>query len=493
MSEATRRLVAILFSDIAGYTAMMGRDEQRTVCALERSREIVRTHVEAHRGRILDEIGDGCLASFESALEAVECARSIQQAVSAEDDFDFRIGIHVGDVRMDGGRVIGDGVNVASRIHSLAPPGGICISDRVHDDIRNHPGIRTRSLGERRLKNVTRKLQVYLIDEGTPRKERRHRLVRRAIVLVGVVGAVIASVATDLHEDAMLAGMVKLPLLLGGEVEQQIAFATTPDGVRVAYATVGEGRPVISVLGWFTHIERGWDSPAYNADLKDRARRYRWVRYDGRGSGLSDRNVEDLSLEARVADLETVVDALGLERFVLWAISLGGPTAIVYTTRHPERVTHLVLSATFASPLALGEANPILHAMPDLLRRDWDGVGSRLIASLIAPEAPPVQKRFVRELLRVATPGETAARLIEIDADIDVTSLLSQIRVPTLVVHASGDLFVPFEVGGRALAAGIPGSELVVLDSNNHGFPSDDPETPRFWETFDAFLSKETE
>ena len=154
MTESTRKLVAIMFTDIANYTGMMGADEDRAVHALELSRNVVRQQVAKHGGELLEEIGDGSLSSFGSAVNAVECAREIQQIVVAQSDFELRIGIHIGDVLISGHQVIGDGVNVASRIHGLADPGSICISDQVYHSVSNHPEFEPRLLGERHLKRV---------------------------------------------------------------------------------------------------------------------------------------------------------------------------------------------------------------------------------------------------------------------------------------------------------------------------------------------------
>src|SRR5712691_9309130 len=154
MPTETRRLAAIMFTDIAAYTALMGEDEQRARQVLERSRELLARLIPKFNGRLIEHVGDGSLSSFESAVEAVACAHEIQEALGEDADPRLRIGIHVGDVIITNDGIIGDGVNVASRIHALAEPGGVCISEKVYDDIRNHPEIRAIFLGEKSLKNV---------------------------------------------------------------------------------------------------------------------------------------------------------------------------------------------------------------------------------------------------------------------------------------------------------------------------------------------------
>ena len=158
-----RELAAIMFSDIAGYTSIMGRDEHQAMRALAAHRELLRSLLPRFNGRLVSETGDGTLSSFQSAVDAVSCAREIQAALGDDGDLHLRIGIHVGDVVFTNNTVLGDGVNVASRIHGLAPPGGICISANVYDEIRNKPGMRAKDLGEKKLKNVSRPIRVYAL------------------------------------------------------------------------------------------------------------------------------------------------------------------------------------------------------------------------------------------------------------------------------------------------------------------------------------------
>ena len=187
--EAKRELAAIMFSDIAGYTAIMGRDEQKALRALADHRELMRSLVVRFNGRVIGDIGDGTLSSFHSALDAVNCAREAQATLKGDDKPQLRIGIHVGDLLFSSDGVMGDGVNVASRIHALAPPGGVCISERVYDDIRNKPEIVVHDLGSKTLKNVSRPIHVYLLQElaSVAPKGLRATIGRRNLVLQLVV------------------------------------------------------------------------------------------------------------------------------------------------------------------------------------------------------------------------------------------------------------------------------------------------------------------
>ncbi len=162
-SNPTRELAAIMFSDVVGYTAIMGRDENEALRALDAHRELLRGLMPKFNGRMVGEIGDGTLTAFHSAIDAVNCAREVQASLHDQPELKVRIGIHLGDVVFSNNTVLGDGVNVASRIHALAPPGGICVSAHIYDEIRNKPGTGFKDLGEQRLKNVSRPIRVYQI------------------------------------------------------------------------------------------------------------------------------------------------------------------------------------------------------------------------------------------------------------------------------------------------------------------------------------------
>ncbi|MCH7574457.1 MAG: tetratricopeptide repeat protein [Candidatus Marinimicrobia bacterium] len=163
MSDSKRRLAAIMFTDIVGYTALMSRDEGLALELLDRNREILKPIIEGANGEWLKEIGDGSLSAFASAVEAVQCAVEIQRSLADDQDLTLRIGIHIGDVVFRGGDVFGDGVNVASRIEPLAEPGGICVSERVYADIRNQSGLRTGHLGRKDLKGIAEPVDVYTV------------------------------------------------------------------------------------------------------------------------------------------------------------------------------------------------------------------------------------------------------------------------------------------------------------------------------------------
>jgi len=281
--------------------------------------------------------------------------------------------------------------------------------------------------------------------------------------------------------------------------EQRIQFCTAPDGVRIAYATSGTGPPLVKPANWITHLEYDWESPVWRHWMRELSRDNTLVRFDQRGNGLSDRDVADLSFDAWVRDLETVVDTLGLERFPLLGISQGCAVAIAYAARHPERVTKLVLYGgyvegvlTRASTQAeVDEMTTVTRAIP--LGWGQDNPAYRLFfAARFLPEGTLEQMRWFSELQRVTTSAETGCRLLATAATIDVNELVRQVRVPTLVLHSTGDAVQSF-AQGRSLAALIPGARFVPLESKNHVLLEHEPAWTRFADEVHRFLAEDTD
>jgi pimeloyl-ACP methyl ester carboxylesterase/DNA-binding winged helix-turn-helix (wHTH) protein len=269
-------------------------------------------------------------------------------------------------------------------------------------------------------------------------------------------------------------------------LEQRIRFCTATDGVRIAYATSGAGPPLVKPANWLTHLEYDWESPVWRPWLRELSCEHTLLRYDERGSGLSDREVDDLSFDAWVRDLETVVDAAGLERFPLLGLSQGCAVAIAYAVRHPERVSRLVLYGGYAQGAIARARTPQEREQADLVMRQlplgWgqDNPAFRLFfAARFLPEGTPEQTRWFSELQRITTSPEIAVRLRATAATIDVRALAPQVRAPALVLHATGDAAVPFDQG-RALAALLPNARFVSLDSRNHILLESEPAFARF-------------
>jgi len=276
-------------------------------------------------------------------------------------------------------------------------------------------------------------------------------------------------------------------------LRQEVHFCTASDGVRIAYAEVGQGPPLIKAGNWLNHLEYDWESPIWSPFLHTLATEHRLIRYDARGNGLSDWEVEDLSLEAFVRDLESVVDATGLDRFPLLGMSQGCAVSIAYAVRHPERVSHLVLYGGFArGRRKRGSQQDIAggDAIVTLIRQGWgqDNPAFRqMLTSLFMPGATPEQMQSFNDMQRITTSPENAARLRQSVDEIDVTDLLASVNIPTLVLHARNDAMQPFDEG-RRLAMGIRGARFVALESRNHMILQNDPVWSRFFDEIENFL-----
>lgn len=278
-------------------------------------------------------------------------------------------------------------------------------------------------------------------------------------------------------------------------MEQHVRFVTAPDGTRLAYAVHGRGQPLVRAAHWLTHVQYDWDSPVWRPLLVDLGRRFTVVRYDERGCGLSDRDAVDFSLDAWVEDLETVVDAAGLERFALLGMSQGAPVAITYAARHPERVGALVILGGYLRGFGRRphtDAEREEHeAMLTLMRVGWGRDNAsfrRLYTAEFVPDGDEALLRAYDELMRRTTSPENAARFEEAFARLDVADVASGLRVPTLVMHLTEDRVVSFDAG-RQVAAAIPGAQFVQLEGRNHVMRPTDPAWARFLDLAEGFAS----
>ncbi len=248
-------------------------------------------------------------------------------------------------------------------------------------------------------------------------------------------------------------------------MEQQIRFCTTSDGIRIAYATAGEGPPLVVVPSWLSHLEldqKRLVSPPFFQDL---ASSNLLVRYDKRGMGLSSRDVGDYSLEAQVRDLHAIIEHLQLRGVTLFGSSQGGTISIAYTVQHPENVSRLILFGTYHHIPA--EVRDTLGAVLPLVRRDWTGLGTAPMLEMFVPGASPEVRDFFAHYQREAANGEDAAAILEALAAYEITPALSEIRVPTLVLHRRDDRAVSVQQG-REIASLIPDARFVPLEGQIH-------------------------
>ncbi len=475
-----RRLAAILAADVAGYSRMMGSDEVGTIRALKaHKRELIDPQIGAFRGRIVKTTGDGMLAEFASVVDAVAAAVAIQFGmVRRNETFPtdrrilFRMGVNLGDVLVDGEDIIGDGVNIASRLEAISEPGGICIAHCVHEQIYGKLAVSFNDLGKRTVKNIDRGIHTY-----------------------GLGASDIAALPPDLLLHSGLAiGETPGDILHPFDITQQIRYCRSADGTKLAWSAIGGGLPLIKAGTWMTHLEKDLESPIWRQLWRDLTKNYHLVRYDARGIGLSDRIVNDISFDAFVQDLEAVTEATGIERFALLGISQGCAISVAYAAKYPERVSHLVLYGGFAQGYDHVPTSPAARerraAILTLMRLGWNNDNPayrQLFTNQFVPDATKEQTDWFNELERISMSSETAARFMEAINQFDVADLLSQVQAPTLVLHCGGDLLVPFE-GGRRLAAGIPNARLVKLDSRNHLILPYEPAYAQFIREIEAFL-----
>ncbi len=453
--EVIRRLAAILAADVVGYSKMMGLDEAGTLAAL---RDIWQQHfnpcIAEYNGRIAKMMGDGALAEFGSVVDAVACAVAFQKAMAGQ-DIAFRIGVNLGDIMIEDGDIFGDGVNIAARLESIAPAGGIMTSDSVHSQIIDKVGVKFTDAGEQQLKNISRPLRCWQWDGKADEEEVR-----------------------------------SVPL------EQKIQFCTSFDGTEIAYATAGSGPPLVRAPHWMSHLEMDWQSPLWRHILAEFCRDHSLVRFDQRANGLSDWDVDEVSFEAFVNDIEAVVDAAGLERFPMIGISQGCATSIAYTVRNPDRVSRLFLYAGYSrgnEKQSSETSREQAIAIRTLIKTGWgqdNPVFRQMFTSSFMPGATADQWHWFNELQRESVTGENAARIREANDNIDVTDLLPRITVPTLVLHCRGDAAVPFSEGHR-LASMIPDARFVPLEGNNHIILEDEPAWPLFVEELRNFLAED--
>jgi DNA-binding winged helix-turn-helix (wHTH) protein/pimeloyl-ACP methyl ester carboxylesterase len=275
--------------------------------------------------------------------------------------------------------------------------------------------------------------------------------------------------------------------------KQEISFCQSADKINIAYAEVGNGPTLIKAANWLTHLEYDWESPIWSPLLQRLAEKNHLIRYDTRGTGLSDRKAE-ISFDGFVRDFESVVEAVDADRFAILGISQGAAVAVDYTAAHPERVAKLVLYGGYAQGRnKRGSADEVDKGrlFLSLMQHGWADEHSafmRAFSSLFIPNGTPEQHKWFADLQHWTTTAETGAQIRRACNDIDVAELLPRIQVPTLVLHTRHDNVVPLEQG-RLIAASIPNARLVTLESNNHLLLAGEPAWEKFIGEIEVFLA----
>jgi len=319
MAELPVGTITYMFTDVEGSTRLWQQHHHEMRNVMARHDSIITSAVEAHRGTVVRPRGEGdsIFAVFLRATDAVGATCAAQQLLLREPwaegiGIKVRMALHTGESELREHDYYGAVVNRCARLRSIAYGGQVVLSQATAELVQDTlpEGVQLRDIGVHRLQDMQRLEQVFqllhpdLPSEFPPLKSQ------------------------DRGQEA---------------AEQQIRFCTSSDGVNICYATVGEGPPLVKAPNWLSHLEYDWRSPVWRHWWEELSKDHLLIRFDQRGCGLSDWSVEDMSFEARVSDLEAVVDALELERFALLGISQGGAAAAEYAVRHPERVSHLVI------------------------------------------------------------------------------------------------------------------------------------------------------
>ncbi len=256
---------------------------------------------------------------------------------------------------------------------------------------------------------------------------------------------------------------------------QEIRIVSGKDGVCIAWASVGkpDNPPLLKAANWLNHLELDWESPIWSPLFRELSKSHRVIRYDERGCGLSDWDVDQITFDDFVEDLEEVVEASGIERFPLLGISQGAAVSIEYAARHPERVSKLILFGAYDCGWRLTANEQEAREREAVMVLTESGWGSdnpayrHVFSRTFMPEANPEELDWFDEFQRQTTSPRNAVRFLEAFSTIDVRERLADIQCPTLVVHSRGDLRIPFSTG-RSIAARIPDAQFAGIGSSNH-------------------------
>ncbi len=458
-----RRLSAVLALDVVGYSRMMQKDAAGVLAALNAIfRSVVTPAVKATEGRVVKLLGDGALIEFPAATQALECAVRIQEELRKPGSphlesrpIRLRAGLHAGDVVVEGDDIFGDSVNIAARLQSAAEPGGVLASRHFCDLIGSDTRVGLRREGVHSFKGIAVPIEVLSVDFSDPEVRARRQ---------------------SLAEN------------------QEIRFCQTKDNLRLAWTVNGEGPVVVKAPNWIGHLERDWQNPSLAPIITSVAERWRLVRFDARGNGLSDWTVPEMTFDQLVDDLETVFDAAGVERAPILGISQGCAIAAAFATRHPERVSGIIMIGGYAAGRARRRSRKDREgakAMRAMMTTSWDDDYPSLrdlLAQMIVPTASDEERRqFAEDMHDIISP-EMLGRWRNVVDNLDVTDLLPDVAAPCLVIHCRGDRLQPMEEG-RKLAAGLPNSRFIAYDSINHLVPENDPVWPLLEREVQAFLA----
>lgn len=461
---AKRRLAAIMSVDVVGYSRMMEEAPSGLLSALnDIFRSLIKPLVDASDGRVVKLMGDGALIEFRSAHDALTTAAAIQQRMLSEPPpYSFgkpiflRIGIHAGDIIVEGQDIFGSGINIASRLQSEAEAGGVLLSKTVADLAGPDVAFNLRREGLRRLKNLSDPVDTLSIDfSNNDLNHKRHKT------------------ANSL----------------------EVRFCHSADGQTLAWTSVGDGGPLVRAPAWISHLEFLWRDPGYAHWMDSFSRSHRLVFFDARGNGLSDWDMKAISFDSLVDDLESVFDAAGIQSAPVLAHSQGCAIAVSFAARRPERVSAIVMTGAYVQGRARRRSKQDQEkakALRAMMKAGWDDDYPSLrdlIAETVVPLASNEDRLQYAADMRQMISAANLGRYREVVDNLDVTPILSEVQAPCLVLHSKGDRMHPIEQG-RKMAAGIPNAKFIALDSINHNITENDPCWPLIEREIHSFLAE---
>jgi pimeloyl-ACP methyl ester carboxylesterase/class 3 adenylate cyclase len=476
-------MLIFLLTDIENSTPLWDLYGEMMLPALLLHNAILEEQITQVGGRILEMRGDGIVAVFENT-NPLPVVIEIQRQLGCHSwgeigELRVRIGLHSADEMGEGveffrseDQYYGPALNLAARIMDAGWGGQILASEKVQRSLPIPEGASWQDFGWHILKGVDRPQRIFgLTHPGLQRLE------------FPPLRSGAQSSRTDDPKD-------QRPLNL----EQRTSYCRSWDGTQLAYAASGSGPALVKAANWLSHLEFDWHSPVWRHWLEFFSRDHTLIRYDERGCGLSQREVDEISFEVWVQDLEAVVDAANLDRFILLGLSKGAAIATAYASRHPERVSRLILYGGYARGRERRDVNAEkleeIKMLYQLVRLGWgqeNPAFRNVFSTLFIPEGTSEQLAWFNELQRISTTPETASQIIQSSAHVDVRDLAKRITAPTLILHARQDALIHFKES-RILADLIPGSRFVLLEGKNHILLENEPAWRQFMGEVKAFL-----
>ena len=440
-----RKLLALVAADMVGFSRLI---ESNEIEILQRQKQhlikVIEPSINKYKGNIIKTTGDGFIATFESSVNAVESSIEIQSEINKmerkynnKERIWYRLGINVGDVVIDNGDVFGNTVNIASRLESIADPGGISITQDIFQNIKNLNITNVEYIGNQHLKNISQKIEVYKIiladNKNSP--------------------------------DTLPENLT--------EIDQEIRYCSSKDNTIIAYAKVGNGPPILKAPNFMSSLEHDWRSPIWTHMYRFLARKNTLVRFDQRGNGSSDLDPSDISFNSFVEDMEAVVNDAKLEKFPILGVSQGCAVSIAYAIRNPNKVSHLILIGGFAR--GKGQRNdPDYEAKSKMeqtmILSGWEDENPafrQFFATSMIPEGTKDQMDSFNKIMKITTSGKNAAKISNVNDQINVTEILSELEIPTIIFNCTEDARVPISEG-KFMAANIKNSKFVPIKSKNH-------------------------